>query len=202
MPASINVTQQVFKRIEQSGSKAIILTVDSASSRVSQRGFRYQSGSRSSKYLRITWDVLKDLQKLTTLPIIPKGIQTVEDARLAVEAGFPAIFLSNHGGRQLDGAPSTLEIALEIHNQAPEIFQQVEVYADGGVRYGTDALKLLALGVRAVGLGRPFMYANLWGAEGVSRAIQLMKWEIEVSAGNLGLTDLKLIDSSFVSLMR
>ncbi|CZR51386.1 related to glycolate oxidase [Phialocephala subalpina] len=119
---SINATQKVTKIIEQSGSKAIILTVDSASARVSHRECRHQSSSRSSKYLRLTWDLLKDLQRLTALPIIPKGIQTVDDTRLAVEAGFPAIFLSNHGGRQLDGVPSALEITLEIHNQAPEIF--------------------------------------------------------------------------------
>ena len=200
LPANINTTQEIFKRIEISGSKAIVLTVDSASSRTAHRALRYSSGSRNKKYLYMTWGYLKDLQKLTSLPIIPKGIQTVEDAQIAVAAGFPAIFLSNHGGRQLDGAPSALEVALEIHNEAPEIFQQVEVYADGGIRYGADVLKLLALGVRAVGLGRPFMYANIYGTEGVSRAIQLLKYEVSVGAGNLGVADVQQIDSSYVSL--
>ena len=147
----------------------------------------------------MTWDFYQDLQKLTPLPIIPKGIQTVEDARKAVDAGAPAVFLSNHGGRALDGAPSALEVALEIHEQDPSIFQEVEVYADGGVRYGTDVVKLLALGVRAVGVGRPMMYANLFGSAGVIRAIDLLKAEIASAAAGIGVADLSTIDSSFVS---
>jgi isopentenyl diphosphate isomerase/L-lactate dehydrogenase-like FMN-dependent dehydrogenase len=136
---------------------------------------------------------------MTTLPVIPKGIMSVEDAQLAVAAGAKAIMLSNHGGRQLDGSPSSLEVAIEIYNKAPEVFTQVEVYADGGVRYGTDVLKLLALGVKAVGLGRPFMYANCYGWEGVEKAIDLLKHEIAIDAANLGVGDLKKIDASYVS---
>jgi isopentenyl diphosphate isomerase/L-lactate dehydrogenase-like FMN-dependent dehydrogenase len=139
---------------------------------------------------------------MTSLPIVPKGITSVEDARLAVQAGAPAIFLSNHGGRQLDTSPSATEAAVEIHRQAPEIFKQVEVYADGGVRYGTDVLKLLALGVRAVGLGRPFMYANMYGAEGVGHAVNIMKLEIALDAANLGIADLKKIDASYIDYSR
>lgn len=136
---------------------------------------------------------------MTDLPIIIKGIGTVEDARLAVEHGAPAIILSNHGGRQLDGSPSSLEVALEIHEEDPEIFSSIEVYADGGVRYGADALMLLALGVKAVGVGRPFMFANVFGTEGIERVIELLKHEIAIDAGNLGVPDLKKIDSSYVS---
>lgn len=124
---------------------------------------------------------------------------TVEDAQAAVSNGAKAIILSNHGGRQLDGSLSSLEVALEIHEQAPEVFTQIEVYADGGVRYGADALKLLSLGVKAVGLGRPFMYANAYGTEGVEKAIQLLKHEIAIDAANLGVGDLKKIDASYVS---
>lgn len=123
----------------------------------------------------------------------------MEDARLAVASGAPAIFLSNHGGRQLDTSPSAMEAAIEIYEQAPEIFKKVEVYADGGVRYGTDVLKLLALGVRAVGIGRPFMYANTYGRNGVQRAIDIMKEEIALDAANLGVGDLKKLDASYVS---
>jgi isopentenyl diphosphate isomerase/L-lactate dehydrogenase-like FMN-dependent dehydrogenase len=107
--------------------------------------------------------------------------------------------LSNHGGRQLDTAPSSLEVALEIHQEAPEIFDKIEVYADGGVRYGTDVLKLLALGVKAVGLGRPFAYANVYGYDGVKKAIEIMKREVAVDAANLGVDDLQNIDPSLVS---
>lgn len=136
---------------------------------------------------------------MTDLPIVLKGIANYEDAVLAVEHGVPAIILSNHGGRQLDTTQSSLETALEIYNEAPEVFKKLEVYADGGVRYGTDALKLLALGVRAVGLGRPFMFANVFGVEGVKKVVEIMKREIAVNAGNLGLNDLKNITANSVS---
>ena len=136
---------------------------------------------------------------MTDLPIILKGIGSVEDAKLAVENNVAAIVLSNHGGRQVDGSQSSLETALEIHREAPEIFEQTEVYADGGVRYGSDVLKLLALGVRAVGLGRPFMYSNVFGQEGVTKAIELLKYEIAIDAANIGVADLKKINPSYVS---
>lgn len=141
----------------------------------------------------------RKLTEMTDLPIVLKGISNYEDAVLAVEHGVPAIILSNHGGRQLDTTQTSLETALEIHNEAPDVFKKIEVYADGGVRYGTDALKLLALGVRAVGLGRPFMYANIFGVDGVKKVVDIMKKEIAVNAGNLGLNDLKNITAKSVS---
>lgn len=116
-----------------------------------------------------------------------KGIQNVQDARLAVEHNVPAIILSNHGGRNLDGSPSSLEVALEIYNEDPDIFNQIEVLADGGVRYGTDALRLMALGVKAVGMGRPFMFANVFGVEGIEKVISLFKNGLMNDAANLGL---------------
>ena len=117
------------------------------------------------------------------MPIILKGITTVEEALLAIEKGVDGIYLSNHGGRQIDHSPSPLEIAYEIHRNAPEVFEKTLVLADSGVRYGSDVLKLLALGVRAVGLGRPFMYANTYGVEGVVKAIEILKYEITYVAG-------------------
>ncbi|KAL3426991.1 Cytochrome b2, mitochondrial 4 [Phlyctema vagabunda] len=192
-------TQVIFKRAEDAGSKAIIFTVDSAADGNRHRALRYGVGSADSSYTYATWDYYKKLQSFTTLPVIIKGIMTVEDAQLAVEAGAPAIILSNHGGRQLDGSPSPLEVALEIYHKAPEVFKATEVYADGGVRYGADVLKLLALGVKAVGLGRPFMYANTYGAEGVKHAIDLLKKEIALDAANLGVPDIKQINPSYIN---
>ena len=96
------------------------------------------------------------MKTITKLPIILKGIQSVEDAREAIRAGADGIYLSNHGGRQLEGAPSAVEIAYEIYRNDPDIFQKIVVLADGGVRSGADAPKLLAFGVKAVGLGRPY----------------------------------------------
>ncbi|KAG4425034.1 hypothetical protein IFR04_001804 [Cadophora malorum] len=187
-----------FKRAETTGSKAIVMTVDSAGDGDRHRAARYGVGSADSSYTYQTWDYFKQLQNLTSLPIILKGIMTVEDAQLAYDNGVKAIILSNHGARQLDGAPSSLETALEIHAEAPELFKQMEIYADGGVRYGSDVLKLLALGVKAVGLGRSFMYANCYGTEGVAKAISILKREISIDAANLGVGDLKKIDPSYV----
>lgn len=199
LDGDLNDTQQLFRKIEANGAKAIILTVDSPGDGIRHRAARYSVGSANSEYSLLTWDFYHQLSNMTSLPIIPKGIQTVEDAREAVNQGVKAIFLSNHGGRQLDTSPSALEVALEIYNEDPEIFQQVEVYADGGVRYGSDVLKLLALGVRAVGLGRPFMYANVYGAEGVARAVKMLKYEIANDAANLGVGDLKKIGPEYVN---
>ena len=191
-------TQILFDRAKAAGNKAIVFTVDSAADGNRHRAARYGVGSADSSYSYITWEYYKKLQNMTDLPIIIKGIMTVEDAQAAVANGAPAIILSNHGGRQLDGSPSGLEVAVEIHEQAPEVFKQIEVYADGGVRYGADVLKLLALGVKAVGVGRPMMYANVYGAAGVTKAIEILKHEIAIDAGNLGVGDLKDINPSFV----
>ncbi|KAF2031983.1 cytochrome b2 [Setomelanomma holmii] len=199
--ARVTQDQILFNRIEQSGAKATVLTVDSAGDRTRHRALRYVPDTniaRTVRYTYMTWPYYQQLQNMTSLHIILKGIQTVEDARMAIKVGAPAIFLSNHGGRMLDGAPSTIEVALEILKHDPIIFQQTEVYADGGVRYDTDILKLLALGVRAVGLGRPFMFANVFGAEGVARAIQLLKREVATSAAALEVRNFKRIDHTNV----
>lgn len=131
--------------------------------------------------------------------MILKGITTVEDALLAVEKGVPAIWLSNHGGRQVDASPSTLEVAYEIHRNAPHVFSQIDVMADSGVRYGSDVLKLLALGVKMVGMGRPFMYANCYGVEGVRKVAQIMKAEIVQDGTQSGVTDLRNVSRSLVN---
>lgn len=196
---SLDAVREQLQAAEKAGFAAIVLTVDSAADGNRHRAARFGVGSADASYTYFTWDYYQQLRNMTRLPIIPKGIMSVEDAQKAVEVGAPAIFLSNHGGRQLDGVPSPLEIALEIHEQAPDVFKQTEVFADGGVRYGSDAIKLLALGVKAVGLGRPFMYSNVYGQEGVAKAIQLMKHELAIDAGNLGVPDLKKIDTRYVN---
>ncbi|KAM5524389.1 FMN-dependent dehydrogenase [Fusarium oxysporum f. sp. phaseoli] len=191
-------TQELLDRSEKAGAAAIVFTVDSAADGNRHRAARFGVGSADSDYSYITWDYYKKLQKMTKLPVIIKGIGSAADAKLAVQHGAPAIILSNHGGRQLDGSPSGLEVALEIHQEAPEVFKKIEVYADGGVRYGADVLKLLSLGVKAVGLGRPFMYANVFGVDGVKKVIDILKHEIAIDAGNLGVPDVQKINPSYV----
>ncbi|KAI1841834.1 hypothetical protein JX266_012011 [Neoarthrinium moseri] len=191
-------TQQIFDKAAAAGAKAIVYTVDSPANGVRHRAARFGVGSADTSYSYITWDEYERLKGMTELPIIIKGIQTVEDAQEAVARKVDAIYLSNHGGRQTDGVRSPLEVALEIHKQAPEVFSQIEVYADGGVRYGADVLRLLSLGVRAVGLGRPFMYANVYGREGVEKAIDLLRQELAWDAGNTGVADLRNISPNIV----
>ncbi|KAL4819882.1 FMN-dependent dehydrogenase-domain-containing protein [Aspergillus spinulosporus] len=113
--------------------------------------------------------------------LVIKGIQTAEDAFRASEAGVDGIYLSNHGGRQLDYAPSSIQTLLEINYFCPEILKRVEVYLDGGVRRGTDVIKAICLGATGVGLGRPLLYAlSGYGTGGVDKALQILSDEIEI----------------------
>ncbi|CAH0030950.1 unnamed protein product [Clonostachys rhizophaga] len=186
-------TQIELDRAKAAGHKAIVFTIDCPAPANRHRAARFDVLSLNQAYVPLTWEFYKKLTTMTDLPIILKGIQTVEDAKLALENGVPGIILSNHGGRQLDTARGPLHIALEIHRKAPELFQKLEILADGGVRYGADALKLLALGVKAVGIGRPFAFANIYGQEGVERAIKILRREIAIDAANAGVADLKKI---------
>jgi L-lactate dehydrogenase (cytochrome) len=121
----------------------------------------------------LAWEDLKWIKKAWGGPIVLKGIQTAEDAKLACELGVDGIYLSNHGGRQCDDAPSAIRTLLEIRKFCPEILGKVEIWLDGGVRRGTDVFKALCLGATAVFLGRPFMYAlGVYGTDGVSHAIR------------------------------
>ncbi|KAJ4414497.1 hypothetical protein N0V82_007894 [Gnomoniopsis sp. IMI 355080] len=196
-----NVTENIalLKSAEAQGAKAVVWSVDSPGSPDRQRAARYAVSSANTEFVKNTWEVYDSYRNATSLPIVLKGIQNVQDARLAVNHGVPAIILSNHGGRNLDGSPSSLEIALEIYNNDPDIFNQIEVLADGGVRYGTDALRLLALGVKAVGLGRPVMFANVFGVDGIKKVVDLMRAAIMNDAANLGVGDLKSINASYVN---
>lgn len=106
-------------------------------------------------------------------PVILKGIQTAEDAKQASLTGVDGIYLSNHGGRQIDYGPSSIQTLLEIRKFFPEVLQKIDIYMDGGIRRGADIVKALCLGATAVALGRPFMYAlGAYGTEGVVKAIQ------------------------------
>ncbi len=145
---------------------------------------------------------LAEIQNLTSLPIVPKGIKTAADARICLELGFPAIYVSNHGGRTLDGAPTAVEILLDIRRNAPEVFERMEVYVDGGVRRGNHVIILLALGARAVGLGRSPIFANVWGEEGVLRMIEILKAELETTMQLMGESKVRNINSSYVSVFR
>lgn len=119
-----------------------------------------------------TWDDLTWIRKEWNGPIVLKGIQCAEDAKLAHEYGVDGILLSNHGGRQLHTAPSALMTMCEIRSYCPEVMGKMDIFVDGGLRDGSDVLKALCLGATAVGVGRPFMYAlGAYGTKGVERCV-------------------------------
>jgi len=121
---------------------------------------------------KTTWEDLKWMKEAWGGPMVLKGIQTAEDARLAVQYGMDGIVLSNHGGRQAHTAPSALMTLCEIRTYAPEVLGRLEIFVDGGLRDGADVLKALCMGATAVGVGRPFLYAlAAYGSKGVERCV-------------------------------
>ena len=120
------------------------------------------------------------------MPVVLKGVLTAEDAALAVEHGAAAIVVSNHGGRQLDGVPATLDALPEV---ADAIAGRVEIYLDGGIRRGTDVAKALALGARAVLAGRgPVFGLAAAGEDGVRHVLELLRDELTLALCLLGCT--------------
>ncbi|MGH2486542.1 MAG: alpha-hydroxy acid oxidase, partial [Ktedonobacterales bacterium] len=133
-------------------------------------------------------------------PIVVKGILTGEDAALAVAHGAAAVVVSNHGGRQLDGAVATMDALPEV---IAAVNGHAEVYVDGGVRRGTDVLKALALGARAVLLGRPVLWGlAAGGEEGVGEVLALLRAEIELAMMLAGRPTLASIDRSLITAPR
>ena len=118
----------------------------------------------------ITWEYLEWLQAISPLPLVVKGILSSEDARQGLDPGARAIVVSNHGGRQLDGAPASVDALPAI---ASAVGDHAEILLDGGVRRGTDVLKAIALGARAVLVGRPYIWGLASrGASGVRRVLE------------------------------
>lgn len=180
-----------LRRMENSGYKALVLTVDNVGvNGIRNRQMRYSSGSSETLHsATFTIESLAQLRNMTTLPIIPKGVKTAHDVKLCADLGFPAVYISNHGGRTVDLAPTAVETLLEVRRLYPEVFDQVEIYADGGVRRASHILTLIALGAKAVGVGRPAMFANVFGEEGVSKMIAILKEELETTMQLMGESD-------------
>jgi isopentenyl diphosphate isomerase/L-lactate dehydrogenase-like FMN-dependent dehydrogenase len=132
----------------------------------------------------LTWQSLEQLVDESPVPVIVKGVHTAEDALLAAEHGAAGVIVSNHGGRQLDGVPATLDMLPEV---AETVGDRVDVLVDGGVRRGTDVLVALALGAKAVLVGRPVLWGLACGGEaGVRRVLEILHDEIELGLCLLG----------------
>ncbi len=136
----------------------------------------------------LTWDHLAEIRSWSSLPLVLKGVMTAEDAGLAVEHGAAAVWVSNHGGRQLDRVPAALDVLADV---VATVDGRAEVYVDGGFRRGPDILIGLALGARAVFAARPFLYALAAGGEpGVTRAFEIYREELERAMAILGVASL------------
>ncbi len=215
-------TASLVKRAQAAGYRALVVTVDTPHISKRERdirnnfivpppplviaNFRRQDTENATNLLTtriknsasLTWDLIPWLRSLTSLPILLKGILTAEDALLAVEHGVDGIVVSNHGGRQLDGAIASIEALPEI---VEAIADRCEVYLDGGVRRGVDVLKALALGAHAVLIGRPILWGlAVDGQAGVERVLKLLHGELEMAMGLAGKPTLASIDRSLVRL--
>lgn len=144
----------------------------------------------------VSWRDLEWIAEAWDGPLVVKGVHTADDARKAVEHGASALVVSNHGGRQLDGVAPTLEVLSEV---LAEVGDQVEVLVDGGVRRGADVAKALALGARAVLVGRAYAYGlAAAGGEGVARALEILRTELERTLKLLGCPSVHELDSTYL----
>jgi len=216
------LTAGLVKRAHEHGYSAIVLTVDTPllgrRLRDERNNFTLppgiglanlegvplptEPGSNLFRYfaeqleIAMTWEDVAWLRGLSPVPVLLKGILTGEDARLAVDAGVEGIVVSNHGGRQLDGAPATMDVLLEI---VEVVDGRAEVYLDGGVRRGTDVLKALGLGARAVLVGRPVLWGLATGGEaGVHQVLSMLKAELALAMTLSGRVAIGDIDRSLV----
>ena len=141
---------------------------------------------------RLSWQDVAWIKKRWGGPLIVKGILDPDDARLAVETGADAIIVSNHGGRQLDGAPSSISALPAI---VDAVGKQTEIHFDGGIRSGQDVLKAIALGARGTYIGRAMMYGlGAQGERGVSTALEIIRNELDLSMAFCGRTDVRQVD--------
>jgi 4-hydroxymandelate oxidase len=221
------ITRDLVQRAAAAGYSALCLTVDTplAGQRERDRRNRLRmpahlglenfpathaerhktGGSNESSLARyiadmwdanLTWDDVDWLRSVSPLPVIIKGVLAPDDAVLAVEHGAAAVIASNHGGRQLDGVPAPITVLPRI---VDAVAGRVEVLLDGGVRRGTDVLKALALGARAVLVGRPVLWGlTLDGQSGVTAVLEHLRGEIDLAMALAGCRSLNDIEKALV----
>jgi L-lactate dehydrogenase (cytochrome) len=144
----------------------------------------------------LNWGDVEWIKKRWGGKLILKGIQDVEDAKLAVESGADALIVSNHGGRQLDGAETSIRALPAI---VAEVGNNIEVHMDGGIRSGQDVLRATALGAKGTYIGRAWLYAlGAMGEEGVTKCLELIQKELELSMAFCGRTDINKVDKSIL----
>lgn len=220
------ITKKIVQHAERRGCKALFITVDApqlgrrekdmrskfdgaaegSSVQSGQAVDNSQGAARAiSSFIdpALSWKDLPWFKSITKMPIILKGVQRAEDVVRAVEAGVQGVVLSNHGGRQLDFARSGIEVLAETMPVLREkgYEKRIEVFVDGGIRRATDIIKALCLGAKGVGIGRPFLYAmSAYGFEGVDRAMQLLKDEMEMNMRLIGCTSVDQLNPSLLDV--
>jgi 4-hydroxymandelate oxidase len=215
--------EDLVHRAERAGYKAIMLTVTKPATRSPElspvRAPNYPVGmipavERLGNFIaysereqfkegilgelapQVGWDEVDWLRSLTSLPFVIKGIQTAEDAILAVEHGADAISVSNHGGYALNGARATI---LQVPEVVEAVDGRVEVFVDGGIRRGGDVLKALALGAKAVLIGRCMLWGlTVNGEAGVREVLEILREELSLAASYCGVADVRSVDRSLV----
>lgn len=216
-------TRELVRRAEAAGCQALVITVDTpvlgpryrelrgkfslppGIERANLKGLAAATGSHrpteQSMYSAmldptVTWRDIDWLRSLTKLPVLLKGILNPEDADRAAQAGVAGILVSNHGARNLDTAPATID-ALPL--VVAKVAGRVPVLVDGGIRRGTDILKALALGANAVLIGRPYLFGlAAQGAPGVTRVVNILRRELEMAMALTGRTNIASIDASVI----
>jgi 4-hydroxymandelate oxidase len=215
----LRFTETIVRRAEAAGCRALVVSVDAPVFGRRRRDLRNdfvdlpeglccenlrepeRDGEpgllRAIAFLReLSWEHIEWLRGVTRLPIVLKGIVHPEDARLAVGRGIDAIIVSNHGGRQLDTVPATIQLLPAI---AAAVDGRIPLLLDGGIRRGTDVLVALALGARAVAIGRPVLWGlAAGGCEGVVQVLELLRSEIERALCLCGCRSLAELEPSFV----
>ena len=146
----------------------------------------------------VTWEDIRWLKRIWSGPVVVKGVLTADDARRAVDEGAAAMVVSNHGGRQLDGAPATLRVLPEV---VAAVNGQAEVLMDGGVRRGSDIVKAICLGARAVLVGRAYAFGlAAAGKPGVARALEILRQDMERTLRLLGCSSVSALNSSYLNI--
>lgn len=145
---------------------------------------------------RLSWKDIEEIKNLWGGKLIIKGILDAEDAEMAVKSGADAIIVSNHGGRQLDGAPSTIHA---LPNIISAVGNNIEVWLDSGIRSGQDVLKAIAMGAKGTLIGRAFLYGlGAYGEDGVTRALEIIYNEMDISMAFTGHTDIKTVNKDIL----
>jgi 4-hydroxymandelate oxidase len=197
------LTADLLARVVAGGCTAVCLTVDTptlgARDRMARSGFEYpelpyrsvQPGENAC-----TWEDVEWLRRTMTVPVLLKGILHPDDAGRALDAGVAGIIVSNHGARNLDTVPPTIQVLPRI---VERVAGRVPILVDGGIRRGTDVLKAIALGATAVLIGRPYVYGlAVAGAEGVQRVVEILRRELELAMALTGRANIAAIDRSVI----